>query len=120
MHELGIAQSALRHVLEHASRLECDQVVGLTVRIGAVSGVDPDAFRAAFAVLVPGTAAASARLNIEMVPVAAHCAHCAADFPAMPDFVCECPRCGQLSADIVAGRELELRTIELAPLVSTA
>ncbi len=41
------------------------------------------------------------------------CGACAAEFPA-PFGVGECPGCGTLSRELVAGRELELASLELS------
>jgi len=40
------------------------------------------------------------------------CGPCAQPFPA-PDGNCECPRCGAISLELLQGRELELRSLEV-------
>lgn len=114
MHEFGIATSALRLVLDHARAHDAVRVTRVRLRIGALSGVDADALRFAFSALVPGTVAQEAALEIEDVPAFARCAGCGLEFAAGDDFVCACPTCGALSADIRRGRELDLASIELA------
>jgi hydrogenase nickel incorporation protein HypA/HybF len=114
MHEFGIATSTLSLVLEHARRASATRVARVRVRVGALSGVDAEALRFAFSAVTAGTLAEQAELEIEPVPAVAHCARCDEEFAADADFVCVCPRCGDLSGDIRQGRELVLAQIELA------
>ncbi|MGH7972007.1 MAG: hydrogenase maturation nickel metallochaperone HypA, partial [Limisphaerales bacterium] len=74
MHELSIMDSALTMVLERAQQAGAKRVHLVRLRIGALSGVVPDALQFAFEALVPGTLAESARLDIEDVPARFWCA----------------------------------------------
>jgi hydrogenase nickel incorporation protein HypA/HybF len=74
--------------------------------------VEPEALRFAFTVVMAGTIAEQARLVIEEVPAVCFCGPCAQPFPA-PDGNCECPRCGAISLELLQGRELELRSLEV-------
>jgi hydrogenase nickel incorporation protein HypA/HybF len=67
----------------------------------------------AFEIVAKGTMAAGATLEIERVPIRCYCPTCRREFTP-PDFVCECPGCGQPSADIRAGRELQLTSLEVS------
>jgi len=114
VHELGIMQSTLGLVEEHARRANATRVHRIVLRIGALAGVDPDALRFAFEVVVPGTIAAGATLQIDAVPALAHCAACQQDFAPETGFIFQCPRCGTLSGQVSQGRELELFRLELS------
>ncbi len=112
MHEVGIIESTLDVVRREAARHGAAAVTRVVLRIGALSGAEPDALRFAFEAVRPGTVAADAELEIELVPARAHCAACAADFTVEHGFLCACPRCDALSGDLRAGRELELARLE--------
>lgn len=114
MHELGIMTSAMDAVVHHARERGAQRVHRVVLRIGALSGVEPEALRFAFDVVTRDTLAAGSTLEIEAVPARAHCIVCAEDFVAESDFVFSCPRCGGLSADLRQGRELELAQIEMS------
>jgi hydrogenase nickel incorporation protein HypA/HybF len=114
MHELGLMESTLSLVQEHARRNNATRVHRIVLRVGALAGVDPEALRFAFSAVAPGTIAADAALEIDAVPAIAHCAACDSDFSAGPDFICTCPRCGALSGHFKQGRELELFRLELS------
>jgi len=112
MHELSIMDSALTMVLERAQEAGARRVHRVRLRIGALSGVVPDALQFAFEALIPGTLAESARLEIEDVPARFWCAMCRAEFQS-DDMLAECPDCHQPSGDLRAGREMEVASMEI-------
>lgn len=112
MHEAGLAQTALEVAAESARGRGATRIHRLTLRVGDLSGVVPEALRFAFEALSPGTPAEGAAFDIEVVPVECHCATCDLLFrPA--DVVYACPACGALSGDVRRGHELELVSMEV-------
>ena len=113
MHEVGLMQRVIEIAQEQAARHGAARILRISLRVGAVAGVVPDALAFAFEVIAPGTAAAGAELVIEPVAVVCHCSGCGWDFEP-PDLVYECPACGRLSSDVRHGRELEVDSLEVA------
>jgi hydrogenase nickel incorporation protein HypA/HybF len=113
MHELGIAESALQVALDRARNEGASRVLRMVIRVGALSGVDPDALRFAFAAILPGTAAEGAALQIDPIPALAHCRDCERDFVPDTDLFFECPTCGRLCSTLKQGRELDLIRLEI-------
>ncbi|MFF8594633.1 hydrogenase maturation nickel metallochaperone HypA [Streptomyces sp. NPDC015220] len=117
MHELSIASAIVERAGELARADGTDAVSVVTVRVGELSGVVPDALDFAFEVAREGTALAGARLVVERVTALAYCGPCAAEFAVgMPPFFW-CPRCDRPSRDLRSGRELEITGVE--PMTST-
>jgi len=112
MHELSIMQSALDQVLEKARQAGASRVHAIRLRIGTLSGVVPDALQFAFEALADGTPAQGARLLIEDVPARFWCPTCSHEFAATRMFA-ECPDCHRPSAELRAGREMELTSLEV-------
>ena len=112
MHELSIMDGALSQVLEEARRAGASRVEEIRLRIGALSGVVPEALQFAFEALAGGTMAERARLKIENVPARFWCAGCETEFECA-NFFAECPSCKKPSRDLRAGRELELASMEI-------
>ena len=112
MHELSIMQSALNLALDQARQAGARRVHAIRLRIGALSGVVPDALEFAFEALAPGTAAENAKLAIEHVPARFWCAGCAREFQS-DDMLAECPGCHNLSGELRGGREMELASLEI-------
>jgi len=112
MHELSIMASALDLALAQATKAGALRLHAIRLRIGALSGVVPEALEFAFEGLTPGTLAEGARLIIEDVPARFWCGPCGAEFHS-EDLIAECPNCHQPSGELRAGRELEIVSIEV-------
>jgi hydrogenase nickel incorporation protein HypA/HybF len=113
MHEVSLMQSALEIAQEQAKRQGAARIHRLKMRIGALSGVVPEALEFAFEVVTSGTMAEGAAFEIEKVPVVCWCEGCAQEFEPEGYFY-ECPACGRPSRDIRRGREMELVEMEVS------
>ncbi len=113
MHEVGIMQNTLDLAVRQARASGATRIHELRMRVGVMTGVVPEALTFAFEVVRQGTMAAEARLDVESVPLVCWCAGCEAEFPC-DDFLNECPRCRQTSAEMLRGRELELVSMEIS------
>lgn len=109
MHELSIAQSVVEAVTERAAGR---QVVSVRLTVGRLSGVAPDALRFSFDLVIEGTAAEGAALEIEEPQGRAHCRTCACDI-VLTDLILLC-ECGSADVEVVAGHELLISSIEVA------
>ena len=108
MHELSITQSVVDAVCQRAAGRPVHSV---KVRVGALTAVVPEAMRFCFDLVVEGTPAEGARLDIEHRPGAARCRTCGGEF-ALPDLILLCP-CGSADVDVTAGRELQILSMEV-------
>ena len=114
MHEVGIMESAISAALKQARERGAGRVHRIVIRVGTLSGVEPDALRFAFDIAANGTPADGAILVIETVPARAWCAGCGLEFEAASGFIFACPRCSRLSGELRRGRELELSQVEMS------
>lgn len=102
----------LRLAEEQARRSGATRIHEIRLRIGRMAGVVPEALSYAFEVLREGTLAAAGALRIDPVEAACWCAACQQEFPT-PDLIYDCPRCGQPSADLRRGKEMDLVSLEI-------
>jgi hydrogenase nickel incorporation protein HypA/HybF len=116
MHELSIALSMIEMASEEATRHGASRVSALYLKLGPLSGVVKEALTFSFDIACEGTRLEGAQLLIEDVPVVIHCGRCRADHVIENIQDLRCPRCGDLSAEVIHGRELELVSLELAEL----
>ena len=112
MHEVAIMTETVAIACASAEQQNATKIVGLTMRIGAMSGVVPEALSFAFEAVAGRTIAEQAKLIIETVPVTCYCAQCDRPFTP-PDLFDECPLCGNLSQQILSGKEVELKSLEV-------
>jgi hydrogenase nickel incorporation protein HypA/HybF len=113
MHEVSVAESLLKIAVDECRRNGYSKISHVRVVIGKASGVMPEALLFAFDALKAETIAADATLTIEEVPVAGHCTVCNANFTALESFVLCCPQCGSSAYNIHAGRELDIKDLEV-------
>lgn len=115
MHEISVAHSLVGVVLEQLGEegLADARVTVVNVRVGALSGVVPEALTSAFGPAIDGTALAGARLHIDVVPVAIWCDPCASECELSGAGRLICPACGSRAARVVRGRELEVTSVEV-------
>lgn len=114
MHELSIATG----IVDLASSAVADAhetrpIEAVRVRVGDLSGVVIEALEFAWEVAAEGTACEGSRLEIERVPGKVRCVACDREtvLEHPPRFVCA--DCGAATADITAGRELDIVSLEL-------
>jgi hydrogenase nickel incorporation protein HypA/HybF len=112
MHELSLMDNVRGLVLEQAQRHGAQRIAVITLRIGSLAGVEPEALHFAFEVVMAGSIAAGARLEIEPVLAECFCGVCRQVFCAR-DGCCDCPVCGTVSRELLRGRELELASLVL-------
>jgi hydrogenase nickel incorporation protein HypA/HybF len=113
MHEVSVMESALRLALQYAEGQEAVRIHGITLRVGRLSGVVPEALEFAFDVVARGTIAEGATLTIEDLPMRCRCPTCGLDFePPELDFAC--PTCGDPRTRVIGGQGPELASLEVS------
>jgi hydrogenase nickel incorporation protein HypA/HybF len=113
MHEVALMENALAIALDYASREQSRCIHQIALRVGDISGVEPDALRFAFDVVTQGTIAEQAQLTIETCPTLCFCNVCQIEFRPR-ELGYECPTCQTWSTSILQGKELELSSLEVS------
>ncbi len=113
MHEVGLMENALAIALDYAERDRASRIDKICLRVGSLSGVEPEALRFAFDLVTRDTLAETAQLEIIPCPTLCYCGDCQAEFEPV-DIGYDCPRCGTWSTAIVQGKELELASLEVS------
>ena len=113
MHELSIAQCVIDEACEAAARAGGERVTKLVLRIGALAGVVEEALRFSFEAAAEGTVCDGAALAIERVDLCVMCPQCREPRTIADGFLLVCAECGSPTPEILAGRELELVSLEI-------
>ncbi len=112
MHEMSIALAMIDQITEEAEKHGGGSVEIVHLRVGVLSGVDVQALRFAYELACEGTHLEGSRLEIERIPLIAHCPECAVTHtPDLQEILC--PRCITPAQTILQGRELEVRALEI-------
>ncbi len=112
MHELSLCHSLIQQVEGIARRERARRVTTITLRIGPLSGVEPELLVDAFPFAAAGTVAEGAALCIEAQPVRVLCSRCQLESDATPNRLL-CGACGDYRTRLVSGDELLLASLEL-------
>lgn len=112
MHELSVCQSMLRQVSEIARQHNARHIRQVQVRIGVLSGVEPDLLKQVFPIASTGTIAEGAQLSIEILPVCVRCQSCGVESVVEANTLI-CSSCGDWHTQLVSGNELLLDSIEI-------
>jgi len=112
MHEVGITRSLIEIAERHAREEGARRVVSVTVAVGALSGVVPEAVEFCFEACSKGTFLEGAQLVVERIPGKGRCGGCGAAIDLDPHTFA-CPACGALGPERLAGEELKITELEI-------
>jgi hydrogenase nickel incorporation protein HypA/HybF len=112
LHELQITQQIVKTAQRHAEINHARKVMRITLAIGALSGVVPEAIGFCFNVCTKGTLLEDAKLSIENIPPIAICKECENKFDLVQNrFLC--PYCEGKKWELLSGRELQIKDLEI-------
>jgi len=112
MHELSIATSLVETAVRSAESNGAQRVVGLDVRLGSLSGVEPEALSFCFPIAARETLCEGAELRLRIVPASGTCGKCGTQTD-VSDLLAPCPACGDWPLRIEGGREMQLESLEV-------
>jgi hydrogenase nickel incorporation protein HypA/HybF len=92
VHEYSLVEALVRRVEAEARKHHAVAVHGLSVRVGELSGVDPELFATAYETFREGTICAKAPLAVRRVPASWSCPACEKVIPK--GAVLSCAACG--------------------------
>jgi hydrogenase nickel incorporation protein HypA/HybF len=113
MHEYSLAQSLVERVVSEASEHGATGVRRISLKVGELSGVEPDLLMTAFDFVREGTLCSSSELQLEYVQCEWYCTSCGKRLESdVPKMAMPCADCGGLPR-LAAGEELHLMSVEL-------
>lgn len=110
MHEISLLES-VRDIIESQAQSHCfSRVTQITLEIGQLSCVEPDALRFGFSVVMQGTLAEDADLMITEKAGRGLCRQCGQQV-VMQALYDPCCHCGSPLIDIVEGMEMKVKDL---------
>ena len=113
MHEMSLAEGILQIIEDTARANAASSVRAVWLEIGTLSQVEEQALRFCFDVVIAGTVADGARLDVLATPGRAWCMPCGTDV-ALDRLGDSCPRCGSYQLQVTQGDEMKVKDIEVA------
>ncbi|WP_374240387.1 hydrogenase maturation nickel metallochaperone HypA [Zoogloea sp.] len=112
MHEMSLAEG-IRQIVEEAGRERGFRKVRTVVlEIGQLAAVEPDSLRFCFDLVMRGSVAEGAALQIDRLSGRGWCPQCAETVPiaALYD---ACPRCGGYRVEATGGTGMRVKELEI-------
>jgi hydrogenase nickel incorporation protein HypA/HybF len=112
LHEVSLIQNLFELIKQEKERKKAQKIVKIELEVGSFSGAEPLLLKQAFEILKKGTEFEEAELIIKQIKTKAKCFDCKKIFT--PDiFPFECPFCGNFGGEIIEGKEIIIKRIEM-------
>ena len=112
MHELSVTESLLKISVEHAEKANAQRVTDLHIVIGDLASMVDDSIQFYWDIIARGTIAEQATLHFRRVPAELQCNTCSKKYqPTDKELIC--PDCHGIGANIIAGEEFFLESIDV-------
>ena len=112
MHEMSIVSGILDIAEKEARAAGALVINSVEIEVGGLAGVEIPSLEFCFEVARRGTLAETADLVIHEIPGRGHCPDCDQEV-AVEYFMAVCPTCGKALLEILQGRELRVRSINV-------
>lgn len=111
MHEAALTAGLIKITLEALEGQNVSAVESVTVSVGVLAGVLPDAMHFAFEAAKVGTVLEGAQLILKDAPARVMCLDCLNEYRGMkPPFVC--PLCGGKASRFLSGEEVFVESLQ--------
>ncbi len=112
MHEMSLCESVLQILEDHAQSQGFERVKTVWLEVGGLSGVEPQALRFCFDVVMRDSLADQARLELIELPGEAWCMQCAKTVQVGQRFD-QCPDCASYQLQVTGGHEMRIKELEV-------
>jgi len=113
MHELSVCIALLEQVERVAQERASAEVAQIVIKLGPLSGIEPQLLRRSYPIAAKGTVAENADLRIDTIEVVVQCTQCNCQSVAAPNRLL-CGECGDFRTRIVSGDEMILQSVEFS------
>ncbi|HEX9975178.1 MAG TPA: hydrogenase maturation nickel metallochaperone HypA [bacterium] len=111
MHELSIVENIIEIILAELPKHNLTKVESISLRIGEMRQVVPDALFFGFECLSKNTPLEGVEIKIDTIPIKGRCRQCHHEF-ILENWLESCKNCGQNQVEIISGKELEIAEFE--------
>lgn len=112
MHEYSIVQSLINTCEDNVRANNAKKVTKLVIKIGVMSGVEPDLLQTAFDTFKEETICDGAEFIINIQPIVIKCNSCLEE-STIERTEYKCPKCQSTDLDVLDGEDMYLMQLEL-------
>ena len=112
MHEMSLAEGVIQLIEDSAKKEKFSRVKTVWLEIGQLAGVEVEAMKFCFDVVMRDSIAQDAKLEIIEMPGLAWCLHCTevVNVQALYD---ACPKCGSHQVQVTGGSEMRVKELDV-------
>jgi hydrogenase nickel incorporation protein HypA/HybF len=107
MHEFSLACEVIKLARQEAEKNKALSVSEVTIEVGNMSGIEPEAFESALGIVSEGSILGNARFNISTIRGKGICIDCGREFE-MNRRMDTCPICHSFPSEIRGGNEFRV------------
>ena len=112
MHEYSIVQSLIESCEESARVNNAKEITKVVIKIGVMSGVEPQLLQTAFDTFKEVSICKSAEFIINMQPILVRCLDCSVE-STLAESEYLCPLCSSARLDVIDGEDMYLMQLEM-------
>ncbi len=112
MHEMSIALNIVELAMDYAKKENAQSIRQIDIDVGSLSGVLTDSLSFCFEAATKNTLAENATLAINSIPAKGECNNCNHQWN-VEQLPCNCPKCGDYFVRLLAGKELQVKSITI-------
>lgn len=112
MHEYSIVQSLINSCEENAAKNKATKITKVVIKIGVMSGVEPELLRTAFETFKEETICEEAELIINIQAIIIKCNDCLSE-TILEGIEYYCPKCKSANLKVLDGEDMYLMQLEL-------
>ncbi len=112
MHEYSIVQALLEQCEYYAKENKAKHISKVVVKIGEMSGVEPELLEVAFETFKENSICAGAEFVMNMQKVKVRCHECIAENEILERSYC-CMNCGSNNVEVIDGEDMYLMSLEI-------
>jgi hydrogenase nickel incorporation protein HypA/HybF len=110
MHEFSIAINIVEIAENEARAANSEKILSMELSIGTMAGIEFYALDTAMEMAVKDTLLENTAIKVTKIQAVAKCTSCNNEFE-MNHITDECPNCGSLYSNVIAGKELKIKSI---------
>jgi len=110
LHEISLLENVREILQEHAQKQNFKQVKKVTLAIGRLSCIEPDALRFGFDAVMQGSLAEGAELILSEVAGKGICKACGKE-SAIDTLYAPCQYCKHPFVDVIAGNDMQIKDL---------
>jgi hydrogenase nickel incorporation protein HypA/HybF len=112
MHEYSIVQALLESCEEHAKQNEAQEITKVVIKVGVLSGVEPNLLETAFNTFKEKTICHNAEFVMNVQDIVIECLDCQTT-STLKKREFTCPKCQSINIDVKEGEDMYLMSLEM-------